>query len=121
MRQVDLDALGPADIPKVLEAVHRYLMENGLALITENIFLKTEALARRWELSESCLSHWRFTGGGPVYIKTGPGPKSAGALPAAWQERGSCISKRVVSIVRPRKESQIENYNNQLNYMDKMR
>lgn len=76
MKTVNLEELTSADIPAVLEAVHRYLTANGLALITENIFLKTEALARRWELSASCLNHWRFTGGGPIYIKTGPGPKA---------------------------------------------
>ena len=76
MKSVDLEMLTPIDIPIVLEAVHRYLTANGLAIITENIFLKPEALARRWELSISCLNHWRFTGGGPHYIKTGPGPKA---------------------------------------------
>ena len=76
MKTVDLESLSPGDSPALVEAVHRYLMQNGLALITENVFLKPEALARRWELSISCLNHWRFTGGGPHYIKTGPGPRA---------------------------------------------
>jgi hypothetical protein len=76
MKTVDLESLSPGDIPAILQAVHRYLMQNGLALITENVFLKPEALARRWELTISCLNNWRFTGGGPHYIKTGPGPKA---------------------------------------------
>ncbi len=76
MKTVNLEALSPKDITAIIDAVHRYLTQNGLAIITENIFLKPEALARRWELSISCLNHWRFTGGGPHYIKTGPGPRA---------------------------------------------
>ncbi len=74
--QVDLNALKPADIPQIFDALTSYFQRHGLALVTDNVFLKPEALAKRWELSISCLNHWRFTGGGPIYIKTGPGPKA---------------------------------------------
>jgi hypothetical protein len=49
-------------------------MAHGITVVTDNLFLKPEHLAQRWELSISCLNNWRFTGGGPIYIKTGPGP-----------------------------------------------
>ena len=51
-------------------------MAHGITVVTDNLFLKPEHLAQRWELSISCLNNWRFTGGGPIYIKTGPGPKA---------------------------------------------
>lgn len=76
MQTIDLDALKASDIPHILEAVNRHLLEQGLYAITDNIFVRPEVLAKRWELSLSCLSHWRFTGGGPLFMKTGPGPKA---------------------------------------------
>jgi hypothetical protein len=76
MRNIDLDDLTPRDVQNIFDAVNLYLQQNGLSLITDNVFLKPEMLAKRWELSISCLNNWRFTGGGPAYIKTGPGPKA---------------------------------------------
>jgi len=76
MPSIDLDALKPSDITPMFDALHQYLQKHGLALITHNVFLKPEMLAKRWGLTVSCLNNWRFTGGGPVYIKTGPGPKA---------------------------------------------
>lgn len=119
MKQVDLEALTAADIPSVLEAVHRYLMANGLALITENIFLKTEALARRWELSESCLNHWRFTGGGPFYMKTGLGPKAQVRYPLLGKN-GIMHFEESRLFCSTAQESN-NSSNNQLNYIDKCR
>jgi hypothetical protein len=76
MRTIDLDALKATDIPIILEAMQRYFLDHGLHVITDNVFMRPETLAKRWELSISCLNNWRFTGGGPLYMKTGPGPKA---------------------------------------------
>jgi hypothetical protein len=76
MTTINLDALSASDISPIFNALHHYLRQHGLALVTDNVFLKPENLAKRWGLSISCLNNWRFTGGGPVYIKTGPGPKA---------------------------------------------
>lgn len=76
MKQIDLDQLTPHDIKLIFDALNKYFQKNGLALITDNIFLTPENLAKRWDLSMSCISNWRYTGGGPAYIKTGPGTKA---------------------------------------------
>ena len=76
MRNIDLENLTPRDVQNIFDALDGYFRKDGLALITDNVFLKPEMLAKRWELSVSCLNNWRFTGGGPAYIKTGPGPKA---------------------------------------------
>lgn len=76
MQPIDLHAIKAADIPLILEAVNRFFLDNGLHVITDNVFLRPDMLAKRWELSISCLNNWRFTGGGPLYMKTGPGPKA---------------------------------------------
>lgn len=76
MATIDLDNLQATDITPTLNALHRFFMAHGITVVTDNLFLKPEQLARRWELSISCLNNWRFTGGGPIYIKTGPGPKA---------------------------------------------
>lgn len=76
MRTINLHALTASDITPIFDALNNYLQQQGLALITDNVFLKPEMLAKRWELSISCLNNWRFSGGGPTYIKTGPGPKA---------------------------------------------
>ena len=117
MKTVDLESLSPGDIPSILEAVHRYLMTNGLALITENIFLKTESLARRWELSESCLNHWRFQGGGPFFMKTGPGPKAQVRYPLLGQN--GIMHFEESHLFRSTAQDSANNTNNQLNYIEK--
>ena len=76
MTTINLEDLRASDISPMFDALHHYLRQHGLALITDNVFLKPESLAKRWGLSISCLNNWRFTGGGPTYIKTGPGPKA---------------------------------------------
>ena len=76
MRTINLQALDAHDVAPMLDALNQYLQRHGLTLITDNVFLKPQSLAKRWGLSISCLNNWRFTGGGPVYIKTGPGPKA---------------------------------------------
>lgn len=76
MRPIDLDALKATDIPVILEAMQQYFLDHGLHVITDNVFMRPDILAKRWELSISCLNNWRFTGGGPLYMKTGPGPKA---------------------------------------------
>ena len=119
MKTVNLEALSAGDIPAILEAVHRYLMQNGLALITENIFLKPEALARRWELSISCLNHWRFTGGGPHYIKTGPGPKAQVRYPLMGNQGVMHFEQSRLYRSTTHEGKSIERHNNQLISMDK--
>jgi hypothetical protein len=91
--QIDLSNLQPADIPQIFDALTSYFQRHGLALVTDNVFLKPEALSKRWELSISCLNHWRFTGGGPVYIKTGPGPKAQVRYPL-FGENGVLMFER---------------------------
>ena len=76
MKNVDLDALTPRDVQKIFDALNNYFKHNGLALITDNIFLTPESLAARWDLSVSCVSNWRYIGGGPAYVKAGPGAKA---------------------------------------------
>ena len=76
MTTINLDALSASDISPIFDALDYYFQRYGLALITDNVFLKPHSLAKRWSLSISCLNNWRFTGDGPAYIKTGPGPKA---------------------------------------------
>ena len=119
MKTVDLESLSPGDIPAILEAVHRYLMQNGLALITENIFLKPEALARRWELTISCLNNWRFTGGGPFYMKTGPGPKAQVRYPLLGNNGIMHFEERRLYRSTTHECESTGQHNNQLIQMDK--
>lgn len=76
MRTIDLDALKVSDVPAVLEAVNQLLLTQGFHVITDNVFLRPDMLAKRWGLSLSCLGNWRYLGGGPFYMKTGPGLKA---------------------------------------------
>jgi len=76
MTTVDLQALHASDVPAIFDALNGYFGKHGLALVTDNVFLKPEALSKRWAVSISCLNNWRFTGGGPAYIKAGPGATS---------------------------------------------
>jgi transposase-like protein len=35
--------------------------------------LTTEELSQRWSIAQNTLRKWRVAGGGPAYIKLGPG------------------------------------------------
>ena len=85
MRPIDLQALKAADIPLILEAVNKFFLDHGLHVITDNVFMRPDMLAKRWELSISCLNNWRFTGGGPPYMKTWPGPEAKRRYPLLRQ------------------------------------
>ena len=84
--------------------------------MTDNVFLKPEALAKRWELSISCLNHWRFTGGGPTYIKTGPGPKAQVRYPL-FGVNGVLMFERERMFHSTAQEASIHNANNQADAM----
>ena len=74
--QIDLDHINPAEVPVILQALRRAIAMSQFSLVTEDIFLKPEMLAARWDISISCLNNWRLTGEGPNYVKVGPGPKA---------------------------------------------
>ena len=76
MDRIDLHALRQADIAPLLKILQKFLQRNGYSVITQNIFMKPEHVAQRWGLSISCLNNWRYVGDGPIYMKTGPGPKA---------------------------------------------
>ena len=85
--QIDLDALTPNEVPALIAALQRIILNSNFSLISENIFLKPEMLAARWDISISCLNNWRLTGEGPHYMKVGPGPKAQVRYPLIG-ERG---------------------------------
>ena len=93
MPTVDLQELGAADLPVIFDALNAYFGKHGLALITDNVFLKPDALSKRWAVSISCLNNWRFTGGGPAYIKAGPGATSKVRYPL-FGENGVLMFER---------------------------
>ncbi len=74
--QIDLNNITPADVPMILHALRRVIAMSQFSSVTEDIFLKPDMLAARWEISISCLNNWRLTGEGPSYVKVGPGPKA---------------------------------------------
>ena len=47
MATIDLDNLQATDITPTLNALHRFFMAHGITVVTDNLFLKPEHLARR--------------------------------------------------------------------------
>lgn len=79
--RIDLRALTEADIMPLIRVVQNFLMRNGYEALKKNVYIKPEDLAQRWDLSISCLNNWRLHGVGPIYMKTGPGPKASVRYP----------------------------------------
>lgn len=71
MTSIDIDNLNPFDIPVILELLHDWFMKHDYDVLTENVFLTPEMIAKRYEISVSVLNHWRVAGGGPNYVKLG--------------------------------------------------
>lgn len=74
--RIDLRMLRDSDIPILLRVMQNHLTRNGHEILNNNIYIKPDDLADRWQMSISCLNAWRLYGVGPVYMKTGPGPKA---------------------------------------------
>lgn len=73
MSLLNIDTLKPTDLPTLLEELQRYFYRHQFEPLLLNIFLTPQQLAKRWEMSESNLNHWRSLGYGPVFAKLGPG------------------------------------------------